>query len=234
MVVFIGGGIELSFVDSATSATPTIDVPGTAAAGDIMVLLDVGVAGSAGTATVPSTIPSGFTSVINSDITVFVPGGSTAIRAILSVKVVESGDVGATLTGINADSTEDKILVVFRGSKPFVSVSGEGTASEATQSNPAAQVVSLTGAQKPFITIGGYVAYVGINPVVDPRIFTIASVDAKDDEIHRDGSFVDVWLAYKMFGKGVPSAAVTVDMDDESATANSANILLSCRIEPAA
>lgn len=224
---FIGGGVELSFVDDNVSAAATVTVPAGAQEGDILILLDVGVAANA---TVPQTIPSGFSSVIDEEITFSVGPVSVQVRAILSVKVCDSDDAGSTLTGINANSTEDKILAVFRGSKPFASVSGAATASEGTQSNPTAQVVGLTGAQKPFITVGGYVTY-GATPVVDPRTFTVAGNDAKDGEIHQDGTQIDLWLAYKMFGKGVASAAVTVDMDDESADANSANILLSCRIE---
>lgn len=223
---FLGAGVVLSFVDSAVNAAsndPTVVVPAGAQAGDLLVLFDLGVSVNA---TAPETVPTDFEIGVNDEVS-FVSGPVTAsVRGIISAKIADGDDAGSTLTGINANSTEDKVLIVIRGSKPFVSLSFASNVGDATQGNPSAQVVDVDAGSKPLVCIGCY-ATGFTTPAVSPRTFTIGGSDAKDDEIQKTGSQIDMWTAYKLFGKGVSLADVTVDMDDEGPV----NFLGSCIIE---
>ena len=201
-----GGGLtSVSFTDSATSTAATITAPASINSGDLLILHDVA---HGGASTPTSVIPSGFTSIVDTDI--------TKLKSILSYKIADGTEDGASLTGMNGSDFNAKGLYQFRGDIPITSVNLSTVNSEATAGNPSSQNVSASGGTSPLIVIGAYGTSNAAG--VDPRTFS----PAKDGEI--SGS-VEQYLAYKIYNSS--PADVSIDMDDEGA----ANILYSLYIE---
>lgn len=98
----------ISLFASATSNTSTITVPSGVEAGDFMVLFDIAFG-----ATSPALVtPSGFTAIIDST-------GSNGRIATSRKQVLSSADAGTTLTGMNGATSNNKILLVFRGTSGY-------------------------------------------------------------------------------------------------------------------
>ena len=99
----------ISLFASVASDTSTITVPSGVQAGDFMVLFDIA---QNLTLTPNSVTPSGFTRDGEAN-------GSN--RRILShyKQVLSSAEAGTTLTGMNGTSTNNKILLVFRGTRGY-------------------------------------------------------------------------------------------------------------------
>jgi len=146
---FLGGQLTLAFVDSAESSASTITVPAAALQGDIAYLCDRGLNGAG----LPSTaIPSGFASIINTT-------AGTVRRQISSVGVLGAAPGGTSLTGMNADSSNRKMILVFRPSRALASpfpVLLSTWLGEGTDGDPASQAVSAAGVTSPLIVIGAY------------------------------------------------------------------------------
>lgn len=182
----------VEFVDSATSTSSTVTIPATAQAGDVCYLFDLG----RGIGSPPtSVVPAGFTSIYDDS--------ETPMRSIASFKVLGGGDPGATITGMNGNQSNDKVVLVFRPSRA-ASVSNASIATEVTNSNPTSQVIAA-GA-----TPGIALAAFGASAAVDPRSFTPAA----DGEVNSGLRF---YVKYRIFNSG--PEAVTVDMDDEGTNA---------------
>lgn len=192
---------------SATSTAGTITVPADVRYGDLLVLHDRAT-NSAGHG-IPSTVlPLGFTAIANSSIT---SGPET--RQIISYKIAAGSEAGTSITGMDGTGFDRKLLYVFRSDSTIESVVASTPNSEATDGNPAAQVVAASGGTPPLVVIGSY----GTGGfTLDPRSFT----PAKDGEITPGTG--DNYLAYKIYNSS--PANVTIDMDDEGAR----NILQSC------
>lgn len=202
-----GGGLTtLSFQADATSTSDTITGPASIAAGDLLVLWD-GAHNLSGLPT--SVVPTGFTSIVS-----FNDGSND--RAIASYKIADGSEASATITGMNGNISDDKMLYVFRGNQAISSVSALDIASESTAGNPTAQVVNASGGTPPLIVFGCYFVP---GAAVDPRTFN----PAKDGEIT---SSTRAYLAYKIYNSS--PADVTVDMDDELDTNMLASFYLSC------
>ena len=94
---------------SAVSDTSTITVPSWVEAGDFMALFDI----AQNTSGLPtSVVPSGFTQDREAN--------GNQRRIINSFKqVLSSAEAGTTLTGMNGNSTNNKILLVFRGTRGY-------------------------------------------------------------------------------------------------------------------
>jgi hypothetical protein len=99
----------ISLFASAISDTSTITVPSGVEAGDFMVLFDI----AFNTSTTPTLVtPSGFTTIED--------GNGVNGRINTSRKqVLSSADAGTTLTGMNGNSSNNKILLVFRGTSGY-------------------------------------------------------------------------------------------------------------------
>jgi len=98
----------ISLFASATSNTSTITVPSGVQASDFMVLFDIAFG-----ATSPALVtPSGFTAIKDST-------GSNGRIAISRKQVLNSADAGTTLTGMNGATSNNKILLVFRGTSGY-------------------------------------------------------------------------------------------------------------------
>ena len=99
----------ISLFASATSDTSTITVPSGVQAGDFMALFDIA-QNTSGTPTL--VVPSGFTQDREAN--------GNQRRIINSYKqILSSADAGTTLTGMNGTSTNNKILLVFRGTRGY-------------------------------------------------------------------------------------------------------------------
>lgn len=190
---------------SATSTAETITAPASIDAGDLLILHDAALGGAGAPGSV---IPSGFTSIVDSNLSKF--------KSILSYKIADGTEDSASLTGMNGSTFNAKALYQFRGDVPITSVALSTVNSEATADNPASQNVSASGGTSPLIVIGAYGT--SSSAGVDPRTFS----PAKDGEI--SGS-VEQYLAYKIYNSS--PADVSIDMDDEGST----NILYSLYIE---
>ena len=121
----------VSFFASATSSTSTITVPSGVQAGDFMALFDV----AFNTASTPTLVtPSGFTSQRSNS-------GSNGRIATSSRLILSSAEADTTITGMTGNSSVNKILLVFRGTR------GYGYSTSSNFNNPDTVVsVSALGA----------------------------------------------------------------------------------------
>jgi hypothetical protein len=108
-----------------TGTASTITIPSNSKIGDLALLFDM-------STTVTDTIPSGWTSI--SGVT------TSGIRTNISRKTLESGDIGATITGMAG--TTRKILFVFRPNGPGSTLTVSTPTSEATTATPSNQTVT--------------------------------------------------------------------------------------------
>jgi hypothetical protein len=156
-----GGAAGITFVASATTTTDSITIPASAAVGDLAVHImraDTLVSGGD---------PSGFT---------LIDGQASANAAHgANYKILVGGDPGSTLTGLLNGTTEDSILLVFRG------FTGTATPNTWTwpapnNNNPSVQTVTASGETDPLIVFGSCGANTG------PAVFVTAS-PAFDGEV---------------------------------------------------
>jgi len=154
------GGLApaLRLIASASSLNnANVTVPAAAAIGDLAILLD----GSTGTTTAPTAVvPSNWVE----DANVFLDA-ATAGRAIISHRILEAGEPGAAVTGM--DSTSDrKLVLVFRPRALLASVTASTPTGEFTASNPAAQSILASGASVPDVLS---IAHWRATGLIDPR-----------------------------------------------------------------
>ncbi|MGE8942706.1 hypothetical protein ACO2I3_12395 [Leptospira interrogans] len=192
---------SITFKASSTSTGSIITVPGTRAAGDIIVIFQYAQQ-SSGTPT--SVTPSGFTQAYEA---------ATDFNRRIEYSYKISDGTEGTVTGMNGNSANKKICLVF--STTGTSISHDSFTSDFTTSNPAAQVMAAHDQAFPSISLGGYWA----SGAVSPRTFT----PAKDSEVNTDTNF---YLAYRVFNDWYHSGDISIDMDDEGS-----NILSSGRIK---
>jgi hypothetical protein len=169
------GGITLSFVASANSASNTITIPASAQAGDVAILFDFAVRGQATEPT--DVVPTGWTGIITHTFSV---AGPTSGRARISYKILAGGDPGASVTGMNSD-VEDKVMLVFRGSQAISAVNAAGWDLVTGTGNPSSQTVAASGGAAPLVVFGmadvnnGTAAFSTASPAFDA---TVANSDA--------------------------------------------------------
>lgn len=193
-------------IATATSTATTITAPAGIIAGDLLVLLDKGLNALA---TAPVTvIATGFTSISNITASL----GASGIRQILSYKLADGSEGGASLTGLSGN-LRNKALYTFRQTPAAIVANVGSVNGEITAGNPVAQTVTSGSGALPLVVIGGYAS----GSAIDPRTFS----PAKDGELERG---TGMYLAYKIYN--AEPADVTIDMDDEGAD----NELQSCYI----
>lgn len=137
-------GITWSFVDMVTSTASTIVVPGTAAVQDYAFLIDI----ASGASPPASVTPTGFTLVDTIS-------GSSRTRSTITYNRLAIGDLGSTITGINA-STMGKILIIFRPSSNTSTITVSAVNTAGSTSVPANQTVIASGATKPPVVISAF------------------------------------------------------------------------------
>lgn len=207
------GGVTITQVASATSTANTIVAPANIIAGDILVLLDRAIS----TITSPTAVvPTGFTSISN--LTGSVPSAFGSQRQIASFKLAVGTEGGGTITGMDGNVSDSKVLVVFRPSIPAILLTLLGVGGQSIATDPTAQVVPSSAGAPPLIVLGFYGVSAG---TIDPCIMT----PDKDGEVAQG---TVNYIAWKIFNTSPLN--VSVDMDDEDTDAGG-NILQSCFIQ---
>lgn len=142
-----GGGQTLAFRSSATSTASTIVAPSGIVAGDLLVLYD-NAANISGFPT--AVIPTGFDSpaIINQT------GGSASNRrCIVSKKIANGTEAGATITGMDGTLLDAKILVVFSTNGATNSTAFDSVI-QITQGDPTIQTIDSSIGSPPLISLG--------------------------------------------------------------------------------
>lgn len=127
-----------TYITNSTSTTSTITVPATAQAGDIAYLVDMSYNAST---TAPTTVtPTGWTAMNSSVNQTTTP----ACRGNTWYKILSSGDVGATVTGMSGTSSTQKMIMIYRPSLTPNASTYNGGSQQATAAVPTNQTLSLT------------------------------------------------------------------------------------------
>lgn len=188
-----GGVSSTTYVGTAESTGASITIPVGAQAGDIAVFYDVGY-NSSGT---PSLVtPSGWANRVNSTL--------STLRAAVFTKTLESGDPGASITGMDGTFADAKQMLVFRPNTLATLVSYSTFTTEFTSGNPSAQIAAASGQVPPAIILGGCaygasMAFSTASPAFDAQI-------APSHDRTRMG--------YKLYSDGASPADHTIDMND--------------------
>ena len=146
-----GGGISAvsttSVVASATSAAATIVIPTSVRTGDLLVLADAPQFSAANPTVV---VPTGFTSLATVGF-----GASWSSGIVVSAKIADASSAGSTITGMDGNTRDGKVLYVVRGDTDITYFSGALTsASLISTAATVSQEASGVGVVSPAITIG--------------------------------------------------------------------------------
>lgn len=196
--------LDLSYIWATLSNfnTHTIESGGDVVAGDLAVLHCC----AQGSGSYAGAIPSGWTQVRYSRTT----SGTGAVWGVIAYKVLGSGDIGATLTGLPAGGgNEGSTILYFRPSKPITSVAlytgSSSGGDEATTGTPVNQTISTAAANDPaYIAIAGYVA--------NGTITTRGSSVTMSEVTGRASPYS--YTKYKIYNIGATLEAVTISMAD--------------------
>ena len=141
------GALQLSYLTYAVSNSSTITIPASVAVGYLAVLFDHAYDRDTTPpidAVIPTTVvPSGWTSIKNTT----ADSSTTKSRGISSYRIIQSGDAGSSITGMN-DNGEDKVMLIFAASRPIVSVTPSTWNGQGTDGNPSSQSVLATAATR--------------------------------------------------------------------------------------
>jgi len=146
LMPFDGGATFLkstSVVASSLSSGATIVVPATALSGDLLILVDA-----------PYSLP-GLTPAAPSGFTVLATIGFGFSGVLVSAKIADAASAGSTITGMDGNQDNGKILYVVRGDVAIQSFSAaKNLESTFTSGDPARQDAVATGVVSPAIVIG--------------------------------------------------------------------------------
>lgn len=195
----------LTFVTSATSTSASVTIPVSAATGDVAFLFDYSWETDGNQ--VFEVVPSGWTKIDGAAVT-----SPEAARGTLFYRVLEAGDPGAHVSGMNNEG-EDKVMLVFRPERAVSTVAAAGTNIQATKDNPASQVIAA-GSGTAYVAIAVAAAREG-----DPSYTTESP--AFTATVTADAAKA----SYKIYNES--GAAHTVDIGDSGYT----NFLASLRLE---
>ncbi len=137
----------LSFLTTATAQAISITIPGAAAVNDVAILGNVTI--SSGSVVVPS----GWTTLKTNS--------SSELRLTISCKVLDSGDLGASITGMGGTYA---MLIV----RPNARVNAVGTGAwngQITSGNPSSQLVTASNAVSPAIVFAQIICRSGSLPL---------------------------------------------------------------------
>lgn len=159
----------MAFQDSATSTASTVTWP-TVAAGDIAYLFDAA-ANNSGSPTLVT--PSGFTSIVSEAWATYWASG-------ISQRICDGSETGS-ITGMAGTNSNNKVLLVFRGTRAVASVENSTPTKQGTTGNPSSQNISASGQATPLIVLGmaysgsGAVAFATASPAFDATVVNSAS-----------------------------------------------------------
>lgn len=145
-------------------------------------------------------MPSGFTKIF--------PAGNTGTNSqhmTLSYKKLIGSESGS-LTGQKGTSANGKVMVIFRGNVPIVTVTpSTPTNSGVVGGNPAAQNILASGGVAPLIVLGCF----GASAAINPRTWSPSA----DGEANASNSLC--YVGWKIYNSA--PANVSIGMDDEGA-----------------
>jgi hypothetical protein len=145
---------SLLYVNFSRSNGSTITIPAIADVYDLAVLFVTAEAdNSSSYIPVPGVTPNGWTLIGERSVR-FGTGSIDEVRQRVSYKILQQGDAGSTITGMNGTTDDAKIIKVFRPNNPISRVIISNFNSEATGANPVAQTISASGQNTPLIVFG--------------------------------------------------------------------------------
>lgn len=197
---------SLALHASVAVDNPQITIPATALPGDVGVLCDAAsdVAEIFGPPpTIPTAVlPSGWTQISDQSVS---DGSTVAIRSLLSYRILQASDAGATLTGMDTTAyggASRKVLLVFRPDRPATGVSIGSLASEGATGDPVSQTVTSSGGTPPLAVIAVYRAS-------GAALSSISFSPTQDGEVTQG---TPMSVRYKLYNAS--PADVTVDLPD--------------------
>ena len=135
MLVTAGGVTSLTYQASPTSEASTITAPASINAGDLLVLVQR----ARNTSGAPSDVtPTGFT-----DIPTSLTGTNTRISC--KYKIADGTEDSSTITGMNGDNQNAKVLLQYRANIPLTALSASSLIGVITDANPAVQTLTASG-----------------------------------------------------------------------------------------
>jgi hypothetical protein len=204
------------FIVAATSSnnTATIALPAAVNAGDLLLLFQAST--STNPAAIPTAVtPAGWTNLVNQGASL----STLATRYMIDYKIADGSEDNSLVTGM--DSTADrKVVAQFRKDQPIASVALVDLGAEATDDDPADQVVNSSAGSPPLVVFGCY--FCGQTTAIATRGFS----PDPDGELLVIGSLA-FYVRYKIYDVGSSPVDHTVSMDDVS----TANNLLSFYLE---
>jgi hypothetical protein len=119
-------------------------VPAFARADDFAILFD-------SSTNTTSVVPSGWQVILNNSV--------SGIRSVISFKKLVTGDIGATVSGLNGSSSiARKTLVIVRPNAPGAIPTFFVAGAQATTATPTNQTISMSGQTKPLMGFAHYAA----------------------------------------------------------------------------
>lgn len=195
-------GFELTYVDSAFSATHQITVPATAAAGDLVIINWMGRTNWTGGFTLA--LPSGWTRIFGQTSS-FLLDSDMGIDCFF--KKIVSGDVSSTITCANSGWTLDATsLIVFRPSHDCTYTAPTGYYFEYGPGDPADQSIDFTAENTPHVVMAWYKSDGG---TIDPRTETSGTFTELN-------SGVTNYQKYRIFNTDASRITTTIGMEDEA------------------
>lgn len=192
--------LSFTYLFNTSSTTTSHTVSSSAQAGDIAILH----CSAQGSGSYTGGTPSGWTEATYSRTT----SGTGAVWGIFAYKVLVSGDVGATLTGLpGGGQGQASTIVYYRPSKTINTVALGATAgNEATTGTPATQTQNVSGVNlPPNILLGGWIA----NAAVTTRSTTITMTEITE----KTGNPYS-YVKHKLYNVGDTLEYLTADMAD--------------------
>lgn len=195
-----GNALSFTYLFNTSSTTTSHTVSSSAQEGDIAVLH----CSAQGSGSYSGATPSGWTEAAYSRTTT----GTGAVWGIFAYKILASGDVGATLTGLPGGGQGQASTIVYhRPSRAINTVAlGATVGNEATTGTPATQTQNVSGVNlPPNILFGGWISGGAI---------TTRSTSITMTEIAEKTGNPYSYVKYKLYNVGDTLEYLTADMAD--------------------
>lgn len=183
-------GPQITFVASATSARANITIPATAQPGDLAVLFDIATSGSA----MSPVVPSGWAQIGTS-----LGGLGDAVMTVASRRVLEAGNPGSSVAGMDGNIEDAKIMLVFRPTMGTWGAPASGGEIVATGNPGSATSQTIATGATPYVAIAAW----GGNAAPDAGFSP-----AHDGQVTRGATRI---ARYRVFNNSPESVAVTAD-----------------------
>jgi hypothetical protein len=178
----------IAFFASATSNASTVTMPASVLANDIAILFDC--ASDADGSAPSSVTPSGWTAIDTSKSANNLASSGVDVRFNMSFKVLAGSEGGSSITGMNGNNNNTKVLLVFRpssgtwGSPSSIgNVLGASTPTNQTVTVGAAPLVVLGCAMDPISGAPG----LGMSPAADATVQDGFAIGKAGYKIHNTG-----------------------------------------------